>query len=104
MQTVNRPNWGLPTEVFGVLINLLLLAAYLVGDSNYSTLGFAKTGIAAIAETLFFAGLSAQGLAVVLRWKLRGSISRYVMMLVVTLWNQACLIAFFAALMPFRLK
>lgn len=94
---------GLLVEISAGAVNLLLILAFYVANANFSTAGFAKTGFGVFAEMAFVAGLIGLCVLIVTRGKIRSKLSRYLLILVVTAWNQACLVAFLASIIPFKL-
>ncbi len=90
-------------ETVASAVNLLLAFTFYVANANHSTSGFAKTGLGFLAEIAFLVGLAGLGLLIVGRRKIKSNLARLMLIMVVTIWNQACLIAFLTSLIPFRL-
>lgn len=90
-------------EVAAVAVNGVLLLALYVAEANQSHSRFLKTGFGFCAQVLFLAGFLALVVVLALRWKIKSFAVRWAFIVVLTLWNQACLAAFLASTMPFLL-
>ena len=89
---------------FGILlwiVNALLLVTVYVADANCSLMGYVLPAISGLAEAGVIMGVIVLiAVAVVWRGPERFT-SRLVMQVLITLWNQACLLALLVSMIPF---
>jgi hypothetical protein len=85
----------------GIVNGLMLLALY-VADADCSLMGFDKPGIGVFAEIAFLIGIIAFALLIIVRRNIENILSRWILIVIVTFWNQTCLIVFLVSLIPFH--
>jgi hypothetical protein len=84
-------------------MNTFMLLGLYVANANYSTFGFAKTGFGVMAEGGFAAGLVAVLILLIGR-SFQSFFTRWMLLILVTLWNQVCVLLFLISLIPFHLN
>ena len=100
----NRYSLALLVKIGLCVVNGALAIAFYVANANYSTSGIAKTGFGTLAEYGYLAGLIIFMLLVIVRSVINKSIHHQIILIIVTAWNQTCLIAFLASTVPFHLN
>lgn len=84
----------------GIVNGLILLALY-VANANCSFMGFNKPAIGVFAEIGCLIGLVALAFLLIAKSKSDYFLNRWILIVLVTFWNQMCLIMFLASLIPF---
>lgn len=103
---MNEMGRGIRTAVkVGIcVINALMLLGIYIANANYSTLGFTKTGFGILTEIGFGLGLVAVATFLIIGRFLQPFYTQWMLFVLVTLWNQVCILMFLISLIPFHLR
>ena len=99
---VNRRFLAALPEIVIVTVNAFLGLSFYVIEQNFSRSKFLKVDYTSLSETAFVIGAGLTFLVFLLRWKLARPVVRLSLLVALTLFNQACLIAFLVSVMPYR--
>jgi Co/Zn/Cd efflux system component len=101
--TVTSRRIQLGIEVVAAAINVVLAVMFYFATESYRDLGIARNSLGALAEDAFVCGLIAIIVAISFRWKIKDGVVSCLLVIVITLWDQACLLSYLIAMIPFRL-
>ena|SRR5438067_10041715 len=101
MQVTRRMLSTLP-EVIIVMVNAFLGLSFYVIEQNFLRSKFMKVDYTSLAETAFAAGAALTLLVLCLRWKIKRPLIHLQLLIALTLFNQASLIAFLVSVMPYK--
>ncbi len=99
--TGNQTAFKLGVEMFAVALNVALASCFYVANSIFSYSSLVRTNLAVVAQWAFVLGLLATTLVVILRFKFKDFLIRFAMLVMITLFNQVCLMALLISLLPF---
>jgi len=86
-------------SALGIVNGLIALTLY-VAHANCVSIGFVRPGISEWAEIACLIGIVVVLLLMIFLRNSKQLFSRWILILIVTLWNQTCLIAVLVSLMP----
>jgi hypothetical protein len=87
-------------ELFVVALNAALAFCLYLGNTFLSYSPYKRTILAVVADRSFLLGLIAMIAVVCLRRSLRGFLTRFSLLILITVFNQLCMTAFFLSLLP----
>jgi len=86
-----------------VAVNSILIFAFYVAKHNFAHSGYAENRFTLLAKMCFCIGIVALMLILIARRRMEKFLTGCLLVIGVTLWNQACLLAFLIATAPFKL-
>jgi hypothetical protein len=101
-ETRRRFPWAF--ELIAIPVNAVLVVAFYAAEMNLRDGGFLKNNLSVLSERGFYFGLVVLVVTVLAGWKATDFVYRGFLLLGITLFNQACLIALLASSIPFKLK